>query len=147
MTGSLERKTVFYMLFSLLICTGLRVGEAMRLRWTDIDWSNNPMMVSVIGAKFDKDRAIPLADSLSQQLKQYREEMSLLFPGCEYLFPSKHNMPYSHNQVYFTFRRILWDAGISYGGRGKGPRIHDFRHPNVKPKTKEGTTPFRVVPS
>lgn len=128
MPGSLERKTVFYMLFSLLICTGLRVGEAMRLRWTDIDWSNNPMMVSVIGAKFDKDRAIPLADSLSQQLKQYREEMSLLFPGCEYLFPSKHNMPYSHNQVYFTFRRILWDAGISYGGRGKGPRIHDFRH-------------------
>ena len=136
MPGSTQRRTVFYMLYSLLICTGLRLGEAMRLRWTDIDWDNTPMMVSIIGAKFDKDRAIPLADSLSQQLKKYREEMSLLFPGSEYLFPSRHNAPYSQNQVYITFRRILWDAGISHGGRGKGPRIHDFRHPNVKPKTQ-----------
>lgn len=136
MSGSIQRRTVFYMLYSLLICTGLRLGEAMRLRWTDIDWDNTPMMVSIIGAKFDKDRAIPLADSLSQQLKKYREEMSLLFPGSEYLFPSRHNAPYSQNQVYITFRRILWDAGISHGGRGKGPRIHDFRHPNVKPKTQ-----------
>ena len=66
MSGSIQRRTVFYMLFSLLICTGLRLGEAMRLRWTDIDWDNTPMMVSIIGAKFDKDRAIPLADGLSQ---------------------------------------------------------------------------------
>lgn len=36
--------------------------------------------------------------------------------------------PYSENQVYMTFRRILWNAGISHGGTGKGPRIHDFRH-------------------
>ena len=37
MSGSIQRRTVFYMLFSLLICTGLRLGEAMRLRWTDIE--------------------------------------------------------------------------------------------------------------
>ncbi len=128
MSGSPQRKTVFYMLFSLLICTGLRISETMRLKWTDIDWGSVPMMVSIIGAKFDKDRAIPLADGLSQQLKKYREEMSLLFPNCEYLFPLRHYVPYSQNQVYITFRRILWDAGISHGGRGKGPRIHDFRH-------------------
>lgn len=128
MPGSTQRKTVFYMLFSLLICTGLRLGEALRLQWVDIDWDCNPMMVSVIGAKFDKDRAIPVADGLSQQLHKYREEMSLLFPGCEYLFPSRHYAPYSETQVYITFRKILWNAGISHGGSGKGPRIHDFRH-------------------
>ena len=82
MQGSIQRRTVFYMLFSLLICTGLRLGEAMRLRWTDIDWDSTPIMVSIIGAKFDKDRMIPLADSLSQQLKKHREEMSFLFSGC-----------------------------------------------------------------
>lgn len=99
------------MLFSLLICTGLRISEAMRLRWTDINWDNTPMMVSIIGAKFDKDRAIPLADGLSQQPKKYREEMSLLFPACEYLFPSRHYVPYSQDQVYSTFCRILYDTG------------------------------------
>lgn len=128
MPGSTQRKTVFYMLFSLLICTGLRLGEALRLQWVDIDWDCNPMMVSVIGAKFDKDRAIPVSNGLSQQLCKYREKMSLLFPGCAYLFPSRHYMPYSETQVYITFRKILWNAGISHGGSGKGPRIHDFRH-------------------
>lgn len=128
MSGSIQRKTVFYMLFSLLICTGLRLGEALRLQWSDIDWDCTPMMVSVIGAKFDKDRAIPVSDGLSLQLCKYRKEMSLLFSGCEYLFPSRHCMPYSENQVYITFRKILWNAGISHGGTGKGPRIHDFRH-------------------
>lgn len=128
MPGSTQRKTVFYMLFSLLICTGLRLGEALRLQWVDIDWDCNPMMVSVIGAKFDKDRAIPISNGLSQQLCKYREKMSLLFPGCAYLFPSRHYMPYSETQVYITFRKILWNAGISHGGSGKGPRIHDFRH-------------------
>ena len=128
MPGSIQRKTVFYMLFSLLICTGLRLGEALRLRWTDVDWNSTPMMVSVIGAKFDKDRAIPVADGLSQQLRKYREEMALFFPGCEYLFPSRYYEPYSETQVYITFRKILWNAGISHGGSGKGPRIHDFRH-------------------
>lgn len=106
MPGSMQRKTVFYMLFSLLICTGLRLGEALRLKWLDIDWNSKPMMVSVIGAKFDKDREIPLSDGIAKQLSEYREEMSVLFPACEYLFPSRNYAPYSENQVYITFRRF-----------------------------------------
>ena len=27
-----------------------------------------------------------------------------------------------------TFRDILWNSGISYGGRNVGPRLHDLRH-------------------
>ena len=30
--------------------------------------------------------------------------------------------------VYHNFRRFLWQAGISHGGRGHGPRVHDLRH-------------------
>jgi integrase/recombinase XerD len=30
--------------------------------------------------------------------------------------------------IYKNFRRFLWRARISHGGRGRGPRIHDFRH-------------------
>ena len=50
MPGSMQRKTVFYMLFSLLICTSLRLGEALRLKWLDIDWSSKPVMVSGLWA-------------------------------------------------------------------------------------------------
>jgi len=30
--------------------------------------------------------------------------------------------------VYHWFRKILYKAKISHGGRGNGPRIHDLRH-------------------
>ena len=30
--------------------------------------------------------------------------------------------------LYHNFRRFLWKAQISHGGRGHGPRIYDFRH-------------------
>jgi integrase/recombinase XerD len=30
--------------------------------------------------------------------------------------------------VYHNFRRFLWQARISHGGRGHGPRVHDLRH-------------------
>jgi len=45
-----------------------------------------------------------------------------------YLIPNSVGHCYDSNSIYHYFRRILWDAGISHGGRGKGPRLHDFRH-------------------
>ncbi len=128
MPGNIQRRTVFYMLFSLLICTGMRIGEALQLRWSDIAWGNLPLLVSIRAAKFDKGRAIPLSIGLSKQLLDYRNTMSMLFPGCEYLFPSLHYSPYSEHDAYVVFRKVLWMAKISHGGRGHGPRIHDFRH-------------------
>jgi integrase len=34
----------------------------------------------------------------------------------------------SMNNLNQNFRRFLYRAGISHGGKGKGPRIYDFRH-------------------
>lgn len=128
MSGCIQRRTVFPMLFSLLICTGIRIGEALRLRWIDIAWGKIPLLVSIYAAKFNKDRMIPLSIGLSEQLRNYRETMSVLFPKCEYLFPSKYYVPYSEHEVYMVFRKALWKARISHGGSGHGPRVHDFRH-------------------
>ena len=30
--------------------------------------------------------------------------------------------------IYEWFRKVLWEAGISHGGKGQGPRLHDLRH-------------------
>ncbi len=43
-------------------------------------------------------------------------------------FPNKHGVPYSSETAYGLFRRVLSVAGISHGGKGKGPRLHDLRH-------------------
>lgn len=37
-------------------------------------------------------------------------------------------MPLTLGNVNRNFRRFLWQARISHGGRGHGPRVHDLRH-------------------
>ena len=34
----------------------------------------------------------------------------------------------THPRQHHNFRRFLWQARISHGGRGHGPRVHDLRH-------------------
>jgi integrase/recombinase XerD len=43
-------------------------------------------------------------------------------------FPAPHGGAYTAGTVYKAFRQWLWAAGISHGGRGRGPRLHDWRH-------------------
>lgn len=38
--------------------------------------------------------------------------------------------------IYQRCRRYLLDVGISHGGKGYGPRLHDLRHPYVKLRLK-----------
>src|SRR5437868_5231401 len=49
------------------------------------------------------------------------EELRIFFPG-----PS--GGPFALRTVYTLFRELLLQCGIPHAGRGKGPRIHDYRH-------------------
>lgn len=128
MERSEKRRKVFYMLFSLLICTGMRLGEALNLEKSDISFYNGHAVISIREAKFNKERKIPLAEEMTAQFKEYLQETALLFPDSTAVFPAGHGQAYSEHEVYVTFRKALWKAGISHGGAGKGPRVHDFRH-------------------
>lgn len=46
----------------------------------------------------------------------------------DYFFMAPDRTMLSPNTVYGRFRRLLWDGGIPYGGKGNGPRLHDLRH-------------------
>ena len=37
-------------------------------------------------------------------------------------------MPLTVGNIERNFRRFLWQARISHGGPGHGPRVHDLRH-------------------
>lgn len=45
-----------------------------------------------------------------------------------HVFPNARGGSYRARTLYGVFRRFLWAAGISHGGRGLGPRLHDVRH-------------------
>lgn len=135
-SGDEWRKEIIYMLFSLLISTGMRLGEATQLERKDVNFTSAPVLITIRHAKFDKDRIIPISQETSQQLHVYMQKVQIYSPNNMLLFPTRNGTPFKENNVYMSFRKILWAAGISHGGPGKGPRIHDFRHPYVKSKTK-----------
>ena len=46
----------------------------------------------------------------------------------EYFFMAPDRTRLSPVTIYQRYRRYLLDAGISHGGKGYGPRLHDLRH-------------------
>src|SRR6056297_690016 len=114
-------------LFRLLYCCGLRLSEATHLRVRDFDLTQNVLIVR--HGKFDKERRVPLLEDMASRCKHYAANLPMCSDGSAYYFSaSKGINPLSSATVYSNFREFLWKANISHGGKGKGPRVHDFRH-------------------
>ena len=126
--GSKVRYLVVPMLFTILFCTGIRIGEALSLKRESIIFDGECAFLDVYSEKHNKTRRLPLAPDLSVRLRKYLDEMEARAQNSNLLFPAPHGGQYTQAPIYRAFREILWEAGISYGGRGKGPRIHDIRH-------------------
>jgi len=116
---------VMPVLVRLLYSTGMRIMEALKLQIKHVDLAKGILLVE--NAKFDKDRLIPLSESMLGILKKYCEAMHVRYLPDDYLFVGITREPYSHSNVYRRFRELLLQAGIPHAGRGNGPRIHDFR--------------------
>ena len=117
---------VIPVLVRLLYCTGLRVMEALHLQLKHVNLSEGTLLIE--SAKFNKDRLIPISDSMLNILKDYCRVMHPLYNPEEYLFVGISREPCSHHNIYLRFRELLVQAGIPHAGRGYGPRIHDIRH-------------------
>jgi integrase/recombinase XerD len=117
---------VFPLLFRLLYCCGLRISEALNLKISDFDFQKGVILIKE--SKFDKDRIIPVTESLLSLILKYHTLFNTKFNPDNYFFRNKNGTKLKHKRVYDLYRQILWKAGISHGGKGKGPRLHDFRH-------------------
>jgi len=120
------RHHVMPVFFRLLYCTGMRLSEARLLKVCDVDLDNG--VITVVNAKLDKHRQLPLSSEMLARLLTYHQNVHLLSKPDDWFFPGFGGRPMAIYNVGSNFRRFLWQARISHGGRGKGPRIHDFRH-------------------
>ncbi|MCS3531240.1 MULTISPECIES: tyrosine-type recombinase/integrase [Bacteroidota] len=115
-------------LIRLLYGTGIRINEALYLSYNDINLAEKYLVLRK--TKNGKDRMVPMSDSLNDVCKDYLTYRSL-FTGAdktERIFMLPDGTPLNQYTSYKWFRKIIWWAGISHGGRGKGPRLHDLRH-------------------
>jgi integrase/recombinase XerD len=120
------RHLIMPLFFRMIYSCGLRQSEARLLRRKDVDLAAG--ILSIKHAKNDNDRLVPMSDNLTKLCLAYYNKVHLSQKDRTYFFPGLNDRPMTITNVYHNFRRFLWRAGISHGGRGKGPRIHDFRH-------------------
>lgn len=121
-----NRHLIMPLLFRILYCCGLRLGEALRLEFSDVDLSAGVLLIR--DSKYDNDRYVPMSAELVEKCQAYAEQVHGAETQHQYFFPSHRGGQIPSINIYTNFRRFLHQAGISHGGKGSGPRIYDFRH-------------------
>lgn len=132
----------------LIYSCGLRVSEAVNLQNKHVDLLNG--ILEVRNSKFGKDRLVPMSESMMNICRQYYQVMHKHSSIEDYFFMKADQNPITTDNVYRRFRQVLWESGISHGGKGNGPRVHDLRHTfavhSLKRMVDKGTDVYCTLP-
>lgn len=111
---NLKHKTLLMLIYS----AGLRVGEAVRLKISDID--SKRKLIHIRNAKGRKDRYTLLSDNVLQILRQYYKP----YKPKDYLFEGQGERKHlSERSIQEVFHRAVKIAGIK-----KPVTVHSLRH-------------------
>jgi integrase len=111
----------------LLAATGLRIGEALKLRVGDIDQVND---VLVIKAAKSGERLVPIHPTTTAALMHYiaLPARAATHPDPDGpVFVTANGTGYVYVSFQDMFRRVRQAAGLTPRGRAR-PRLHDLRH-------------------
>jgi len=123
------RPWVFHCLFGLLSVSGLRLGEACNLELQDVDLKE--AVLTIRGAKFGKDRLVPLHASTCKVLADYITRRGRHWADRQvssYLFVSSWGNRLDGGEIHRTFYALSRQIGLRGESDSHGPRLHDMRH-------------------
>lgn len=135
-------------LIGLLACTGLRVGEALRLNRTDLAGG----ILTITDTKFGKRRLVPVQESVVEALADYgsRRDQILGELATDALFASTAGTRLIYKNVHYRFHGLVVAAGITSRSSAARPRIHDLRHTfavtTLLDAYRDGRNPAEVLP-
>ena len=113
----------------LLYGTGLRIGEATRIKLDDVDLKNQ--LLTVKETKFYKSRLVPVGDDLARLLRSYHnQQWNGWTTTAESTFLScRERNPIKHQTARLVFKRMRAEAEVCREATANyQPRLHDFRH-------------------
>ena len=111
-------------LLGLLAVTGLRISEALALRFKDV----TPDGLVIRETKFRKSRLVPLHATATSALQGYLAKRCALALDDDHVFVSGRRRPLSYFTVVDTFHQLLEAAGIPADPDRPRPRLMDLRH-------------------
>jgi integrase/recombinase XerD len=120
----LFRAHTYRTFFGLLACTGLRVSEALRLRFDDI--TSDGLVIR--RSKFQKSRLIPLHATAQRALEQYLQIRRPYAPVEDHVFVSLTRKPILINGAEVAFRTVVQKIGLPRGPGLPRPTLHSLRH-------------------
>lgn len=120
------RHQIMPIIFRMIYTCGLRESEARLLKVADVNLADGVLTIN--HSKKDNSRLVPMSDLLVERCREFSRTVHPYQIAGDYYFPALGGKPITRANLYKNFRRFLWKAKISHGGRGKGPRTHDFRH-------------------
>jgi len=150
-------KEWLYELLAFLLCTGLRVGEAAALTWSDIDYVKNVIHVTKTVSK-SKDghgmvgspksragiREIPLNDSIKRILKSQKEKQRLFYGNVislsHHVFTGQNSTRVYDSTANTTVKRVL-EKMKSDGVRIEHFTVHAFRDTFATRYIEQGGSP------
>lgn len=121
------RAATYQTLIGLLAASGLRIGEAIKLDRSDIDWGQCVLLIRE--SKFGKSRLVPLHPTTMAALAEHgrlRDELQRR-PKDPSFFVSLTRKRLSYAVVSQTFRHLVDNAGVGTDAPSP-PRLHDLRH-------------------
>ena len=125
-TNTASGKTYFFII-SLIAHLGIRVGDVINLKFSDIDWNNNA--INIIQKKTTRLLTVPLVDEVKYPLIDYIKNVRHDSEDKEYVLITAY-APYTRfnntGSIFRIITRCMQMAGIQYEGRHHGP--HALRH-------------------
>ncbi len=120
------RHLVMPLLFRTLYGCGLRVSESLNLRAADVDLDNG--VLHILHGKNGRERLVPMSPALTKLYRNYARDVLKERTPDSWFFFSRLGQQYDRHSIGKAFRGFLWDAGIPYLGKDRGPSVHDLRH-------------------
>lgn len=115
-------------LFIVAACTGLRLGELLALRWSDVNLKAGALTVSRAmsageesGTKSRRPRTVPLAEQAATELQRLRDRPRFT-SHTDHVFCRPDGAPLDRSAVRSRFIRAQEQAGV------RVRRFHDLRH-------------------
>jgi integrase/recombinase XerD len=115
----------YRLLFIVLYCTGLRLGEALGIRRRDVDQRNGSFRV---GPSKGRIRCVPFRRDLGRELRRLLEQDGQDCSPGAFVFAKGDGGRRCVISTSTTFRAVFRRCGLKPMAGRTGPRVHDLRH-------------------